>query len=126
MYRLCSEKVLPMNAMDYAARVEEEVQLLNATHGEEMAAQGIQFESITNHVNMFKLAAKDLHAALETAGTGTGQGTGPGNGTGGEARFEFVFQSHENPTGYTLGEKVELNLLAMAVQDCHATHYLGG
>ena len=118
MYRLCSEKVLPMNAMDYAARVEEEVQLLNATHGEEMAAQGIQFESITNHVNMFKLAAKDLHAALETAGTG--------NGTGGEARFEFVFQSHENPTGYTLGEKVELNLLAMAVQDCHATHYLGG
>ena len=55
-----------MNAMEYAKKIEQELDILEMIHGPQMVDQGMNFVTIKEHAVKFRLAAETLHAALDS------------------------------------------------------------
>ena len=63
--RLCGDVKLPINAMEYAERIEQELDNLEMVYGPQMGDHGMNFVTIKEHAESFRYAAEQLHAALD-------------------------------------------------------------
>ena len=55
-----------MNAVDYAIKIQEEIENLMNVHAEAMISEGTTFEYINNYAVRLVNAAKSLHEALDS------------------------------------------------------------
>jgi hypothetical protein len=63
--KLADDPILPMNATDYAIKIQEELHQLKETHEVKMAANNITFDIIDDYSNQLRIAAETLHLELD-------------------------------------------------------------
>lgn len=64
---MADDKILPMNVMDYAKRIKDEVNTLKSSQGALMIENGVSFTILDEYALKFELAASTITTAINNA-----------------------------------------------------------